>query len=142
MLEVRTHTGYTQVLTLLQTLEDANTPQISALIAAPRTKYKYAGFIDTTNQPLMAPAVVSAVPMLTTTAVPVTQTQGTSTDCSSIIAGDFSQMIIGIRQDVRLEVLRERYLADNLQIAFLAHMRVDMQVEHPAAFAKLIGIRP
>lgn len=135
-------TAWTQVLSLLQTLEDANVPQVSALIAAPRTKFKYAGLVDTTNQPLQAPAVIGAVPWLTTSAVPVAQTQGTSTDCSSIIAGDFSQLIIGMRQDVRLQVLNERFLADNGQIGFLASMRVDVQVEHPAAFAKLVGIRP
>ena len=135
-------TAYTQVLSLLQALEDANAPRISALIAAPRTKYKFAGLADSTGQPLQAPGVMAGIPWLTTSAVPVTQTQGTSTDCSSVIAGDFSQLIIGLRHDVRLQVLNERYFADNGQIAFLATMRVDVQVEHPAAFAKLVGIRP
>lgn len=137
-----TPSAYTQVLSLLQALEDANVPQTTALIAAPRTKYKYAGLADSTGQPLLAPSVVSAVPMLSTTAVPVNQTQGTSSDCSSIIAGDFRQMVIGIRQDLRLQMLSERFLSDNGQIGFIAHMRVDVQLEHAASFGKLIGIRP
>lgn len=134
-------TNYSNVLSLLEALETANTPQVTALIGAPRTKFKYAGLTATDNQPLMAPKVVNDIPWLSTTAVPVTQTQGTNSDCSSILAGDFSQMMLGFRASVRIEVLRETY-ASNMQYAFLAWLRFDVQFAHPAAFGKLIGIRP
>ena len=50
-------------------------------------------------------------------------------------------MIVGIRHNTIVEVLRERY-ADNFQFGFLAHTRVDVQVEHPESFAMISGISP
>ena len=38
-------------------------------------------------------------------------------------------------------LLGERYLADNLQYAFLAYLRADVQVAQPTAFAVDTGVR-
>jgi HK97 family phage major capsid protein len=66
---------------------------------------------------------------------------GTSTDTSEIYTADWSQLMIGIRNDFRLIPLKERYLADNLQVAFLAYLRADVQLAQPSAFVVDTGIR-
>lgn len=132
---------YDDVVDLLLALANANAKKPTALIAAPRTTHTYAKLKDTTSQPLVAPRIVSDIPMLETTTVPVNQAVGTSNDCSSVIAGYFPELMIGLRQELRLQLLKEAYMG-NMQIGFLAHLRADVQLEHPASFGRLIGVRP
>jgi hypothetical protein len=49
--------------------------------------------------------------------------------------------MVGIRTDFTLRFLGERYLADNLQYAFLAYLRADVQVAQPTAFNVDTGVR-
>ena len=133
--------SYDQIVDLLQTLADADAADPTALVMAPRTRYALAKLKDGNSQPLQAPEVVRAVPIRATTSMPVDETQGTASDASRIIAGDFADLLIGVRSSLRIEVLRERY-ADTLQFGFLAHMRADVQVARPASFAQLVGITP
>jgi HK97 family phage major capsid protein len=58
-----------------------------------------------------------------------------------VIMGDFTELYLGVRSELRVEVLREKY-ADALQYGFLAWLRMDVAVAHAASFAKLIGILP
>jgi HK97 family phage major capsid protein len=55
--------------------------------------------------------------------------------------GDFTQLLIGVRYDVTLEVVKEAYLA-NWQYGIVAHLRADVALAHPESFCKLIGILP
>lgn len=126
--------------TLLELKLD-NAADPSAMVMAPRTWRTIEGFTDTTGQPLRAPVSIERIPRLSTTLVPVDQTHGTANNASPIIVGDFSQMMLGVRSGLRVEVLRERF-ADNLQYAFLAHLRFDVQLAQPKAFAALKGIIP
>jgi len=134
-------TNFDPLLDCLQTMADANAAFPTAAIMAPRTQIALAKLKDTANQPLQKPAVLEPLPLLVTTAMPVNETQGTANDASTIIFGDFSELFIGVRNTVRLEVLRERY-SDNFQYGFLAHLRADIQLAHPASFCELIGIIP
>jgi HK97 family phage major capsid protein len=77
--------------------------------------------------------------MLTTTAVATNL--GAGTNESTIIAGNFGHLLIGVRETLRLSVLRERY-AETGELALVAHMRADIAVEHPLAFCSITGIRP
>lgn len=130
-----------KVLDTLLELQNANAPDPSAMVMAPRTWRTIAGFVDTTNQPLRAPEAIAPIPRMTTKNVPVNQTQGSATNASCIVIGDFSQLMLGVRTALRVEVLRERY-AENHQLAFVAHLRMDVQVAKPKAFAILKGIIP
>ncbi|XOV81656.1 MAG: phage major capsid protein [bacterium] len=134
-------TNYVKILEALQALEDSEAPEPTAMIMAPRTKFALAGLTATDNQPLIAPAVVSGIPQRSTSKVPVDDTQGTATDASRVIMGDFTKLYVGMRQSLRVEILQERY-ADSLQVGFLAHMRLDIQLIHPSAFCELVGITP
>lgn len=134
-------TNYTQVLDALYQMQLANASDPGAMVMHPRTARVLNGFTDTTGQPLMPPPALSDVQRLATTNIPITQTQGTASNASSIFVGDFSQMIIGVRQELRIEILRERY-AENHQYAFVMHLRADIALAQPKAFCVVKGIVP
>lgn len=130
--------NFTQLVNARTNLLSANhTP--NAIIAHPRDEGTYVGLTDGDGQPLMMPAAVSSIPMLTTTSVPTDG--GVGTNESMILMGDFSRLMLGIRSEVRIEILRETF-ADRLQYGFLAHLRADVVLEHRAAFSKITGIQP
>jgi HK97 family phage major capsid protein len=91
-----------------------------------------AGLTDTTDQPLRMPPALEGIPQLVTTSVPIVPT-------STIIAGHWPFLLVGIRSQIRIEVLRERY-ADEMAYGFLAAMRADVAAEHENAFVKITGI--
>jgi HK97 family phage major capsid protein len=133
--------NYDKVIDLLQALAEANGAPPTAAILSPRTAAATAKFKDTTNQPLRRPQALENVPFLSTTQVVNNETQGTSSNASTLFLGDWREVMVGIRSELRIEVLRERY-ADNLQYGFIAFMRADIQLARPAAMGRLIGIIP
>jgi HK97 family phage major capsid protein len=92
------------------------------------------------NAHIQAPPA-GLLPMLTTKSIPINLTVGASTDTSLVFTADWSNLLIGIRTDFTLRFLGERYLADNLQYAFLAYLRADVQLVQPTAFAVDTGVR-
>jgi HK97 family phage major capsid protein len=77
--------------------------------------------------------------MLHTTAIPTDG--GAGSNESQVIAGDFSQLLIGIRSTIRVEILRERFM-DNLQFGLIAHARVDFAAAREGAFTVLDAVTP
>ncbi len=63
--------------------------------------------------------MVSAIPTLSTSRAPIDETYGTTTDASPMDIGDFKQLSIGVRINLVIQVLRERY-ADTWQTGFIA----------------------
>ncbi|MDF2140805.1 phage major capsid protein [Paenirhodobacter sp. CAU 1674] len=117
----------------------ANAGPVSAFIMHPRDEGALTGATDGTGQPLNQPAVLANIPMLTTTAIPVDG--GTGTNESAVFAGNFAHLLIGVRSDIRIEVIREAFMG-NLQYAFIAHLRADVAAQHPGAFYALTGVTP
>jgi HK97 family phage major capsid protein len=113
----------------------------TAQIMAPRTTLSLGLLRDTTNQYIAPPTYLDGVTRLTTKQVPINLTVGTSSDTSEVYTGQFDQLLVGIRTDFNLRFLGERYLADNLQYAFLAYLRADIQLAQPAAFNVDTGVR-
>lgn len=103
----------------------------TAFILHPRDEGTMAGLTASDGQPLMAPAKVSEIPWLTTTAIPTDG--GGGSDESTIFCGDFRHMMLGMRSQIQIEVIREAFAA-NHQYAFIAHFRGDVALQHPAAF--------
>jgi len=134
-------TNYDNLLDCVYELEVDNAADPTAAVWHPRTARTFRKLKDTTNQPLEAPEPVRSLPKLSTTSVPITQTQGTSTDCSTVLMGDFSQAILGMREGLNITILKERF-ADTGQLAFVAHIRADVAFAHPESFVKLIGVKP
>jgi HK97 family phage major capsid protein len=112
----------------------------TAHIQAPRSSTSLSKLKEATTNAYMAPPV-GLLPMYTTKSVPITVTTGTSTDTSYVFTADWSQLMVGIRTDFTLRFLGERYLADNLQYAFLAYLRADVQLAQPTAFVADTGVR-
>ncbi|MFT3963715.1 phage major capsid protein [Propionivibrio sp.] len=134
-------TNYAPMLDALFEVENANASAPTAWVMAPRTSRVLNGLTDSTGQPLNAPEAVSRIPRLVTTQVPINQSQGTAHNASSVILGDFSQLLIGVRTQLRIEVLRELF-SSTMEYAFLAHLRADIAVAQPKAFAVIRGVKP
>ena len=113
----------------------------TAFLMHPRTLFEYSDLLDGDNNPLVKPDIIKNIPFLDTTGIGITDTVGTSTNCSKIIMGDFSQLMIGIRSEVKIEVLKELFKT-NLQVGFLVHTRVTMLPQNEKAFGVLSGIIP
>lgn len=122
----------TQVLT-------ANAGEPTAFIMHPREDGALVNAFTGDGYPLPAPARIAAIPQLVTTAVPING--GVGTNEASIITGNFAHFLIGIREGLRIEMLRELYAATG-ELAMVAHMRVDFAAEHAAAFTHINGIEP
>jgi HK97 family phage major capsid protein len=133
-------TNYDPFIDGVAALLNSNSNGPSAAVMAPRTLTKLAKLKDTTNQPLRKPDLIGTLPFLPTTAVPTTQAHGSSNVASEIILGDFTQLMIGIRNRLRITVLRDRYWADNGQVAFVADLRADVQLRHPQSFCEIVGV--
>jgi HK97 family phage major capsid protein len=112
----------------------------NAHIQAPRTSTSLSKLREATTSAYLAPPP-NLLPMLTTKSVPINVTTGTSTDTSYVFTGDWPNLLVGLRTPFRLKFLGERYLADNLQYAFLAYLRADVQLAQPAAFVVDTGVR-
>lgn len=133
--------NWSKVLDVVRDLEAANAGTVSAMIAAPRTARAIYGFQDSTNQPLQPPPRLAGIPLLVTTAMPINETQGTATNASTILLGDFAQVMIGLRTQLQVSVLDQRY-AELGQVGMVAWLRADVQLARPAALGRLIGIIP
>ncbi len=116
----------------------ANRGPVSAYIMHPRDEGSFVDQMDANGQPLMAPNAVSAIPMLTTTSLPVDG--GTGTDESTIIAGNFAHLLVGIRSGIQVELIKGPKYISNLQYTLVAHMRADVAVEDAGAFYTLTGV--
>jgi HK97 family phage major capsid protein len=113
----------------------------NAQIMAPRTVQSLGLLRDTTNQYIAPPSLLAGIPRYTTKQVPITLTVGTSSDCSEVYTGDWSQCMVGIRTPFNIRFLGERYFADTLSYAFVAYLRADVQLSQPTAFNVDTGVR-
>lgn len=128
--------GYGPLMTARGALHGAN-ERLGAFILASRDENDLASLTATDGQPLQLPRALEQVPMLHTTVLPVDG--GAGSDESQIIAGDFGQLLMGIRSEIRVEILRERFM-DNLQFGLIAHARVDFAAARESAFTVLDGV--
>ncbi len=129
---------WTPILAAQQKIAASN-DQATAAIMHSRTLFDLQGLTDTTGQPLRPPAVVESLPLLDSNSVPVNLTQGSATTASEIFTGNFSNLYLGLRQELRIEILKEAF-SGNLQIGFLCHLRADWQCVKPSSFWLTQGI--
>ncbi|WP_072802972.1 phage major capsid protein [Rhodococcoides yunnanense] len=131
-----TAVGYDFLLDAAGTVAAYNyTP--NAHIVAPRSVTALSKAKDDQHNYLTPPA--GLLPILPTNQVPTNLTVGTSNLASEVYTGQWNALAIGIRQNFEIEFLREKY-ADNGQVAFVAHLRADVAVLQPKAFAVDLGI--
>lgn len=116
---------YDGLLSGVLALQNADAPDPSAAIMTPTTWNAIQSQKDSQGRYLEPPSALASLPLLATTSAP-----------ADILLGAWSQCLIGMRQEVMIEVY-PGVLAGNLQVMFIAHLRADVQLAHPAAFCKL-----
>jgi HK97 family phage major capsid protein len=80
------------------------------------------------------------IPVFISGNLPSAQTVGTSTDCSTVILADMSQVVVGMRQEVELTMSRDyAFNADQTAIRLIA--RTDVQPINAAATVVINGLR-
>lgn len=134
-------TNYDPLIDMIYQLELANSGAPTAMIWHPRTGRDLRKLKDGHNQPLMAPDPIPSIPKLATTSVPINLSQGSATTASPILTGDFSDAILGIREELVIQRLDQTF-ASNGQVGFWAHLRADVGFPRPASFVKLNGVLP
>ena len=133
--------SYDKLVDAVYQMRLGNAADPTGFLMHPRTLNTIDKLKDSQARPLARPASIQDTPFLATTSFPINETQGTASNASRIIAGDFGRLWIGLRSEVRIEVLRETY-ADNHQYGFVAHLRADIAAEHPESFCQIVGVIP
>jgi len=130
---------YGSLIEARRELLDANSGEPTAFIMNPREDETLIAARTGDGYSLPAPPKIAAIRQLITTAVP--KNGGVGTNESSIVTGDFTRMLLGVRNNLRIEVLRERF-GEFHQYGFIAHLRATVAVEHVLAFGHVTGITP
>ena len=132
--------GYGNLFSATSAILAADAPMPTAAIMSPRSLIKLAGMVDTTGQPLNVPGMLQPMQMISTSQIPNNLTVGTSSDCSEIYVGDFSQLYFAMRESVTIQLLQEAY-ASTGEVGFACHVRADVVVNYAAAFAVVTGVK-
>lgn len=132
--------GYANFFSAAQELLNVNAPMPTAAIMSPRSLVKLGGLVDTTGQPLRRPEMLAGVNMITTSAIPNNLTVGTSSDCTEIYFGDFTKMAFMMRESFSIQVAKEAF-ATTGEIGFICHVRADIALMYPQAFAVASGVK-
>lgn len=139
--------SFDKMLDLRESVE-TNNSWVSAFVAHPRTARAISTIRDTLGQWIPIPEwsmsggyqEYTKARVLSTTGLPITETRGVNSDCSTMVAGNFESLLIGMRETINLSVV-PGLGADNGQITFVAHLRAACSVVRATDFAVLRGIR-
>jgi HK97 family phage major capsid protein len=136
----------------LTTIEIANgTP--GAVVMSPRTwgTLKKLKEVSGSNKPILQDSSGSVsqgiqrslygCPVYLSSQLSVTETSGTSTDCSSVYVYDPSQVYAVMRNEVAIQEDRSQLFSTD-QVQVRALMRADMVVSQPSAVVRITGVRP
>jgi HK97 family phage major capsid protein len=127
-------TNYSDIVRAYRLLYDSNFGNPTAAIMSPREWETFTNLVDANGNPLMMPRDIQNLPWLSSTSMPTNLDAGTSTGVASqIFIGDFSNLIVAMRQEVTMRMLTERY-ADTNELAIVCTMRGDAQPIREEAF--------
>lgn len=79
--------------------------------------------------------------MYETGQLPINETCGTAVNASTLVVGDFSQLFLGVRTDLRVEVFPQVGAA-NGQVLLVVWFRGDIQIGRGSSFAVRTGLPP
>ena len=130
--------NFSAILDGVERILEVNGPMPSAAIMSPRSLVEFGGLRDNNFQPLQRPDLLAGVRFIQTSQLPNNLTQGTANTASDIFLGDFSQLVIALREQINVQVLTEAY-ADFGEIGFLCHARLDIATQRPQAFCLIPG---
>lgn len=118
-----------------------NNEEPTAQILSDRTARALAKTKASDSQYIGPPDYLDGIPRYSTAQIPNNLTVGTSTDTSDIFTADWTQLLIGVRTDLQITLLTERYMPDAGQYGFVAWWRGDIAVARPKAFDVVTGAR-
>ncbi len=124
-------TNYDPIVDAIGSLRAQNF-EPNALLANPTTLTFWSKLKDQQDNPLRVPDDVKALAKFSTTSF---ASEGYE---DYVVCGQFNQCLVGMRQQLVFEVHRGTMIED-LSVAFLAHLRMDVQLAHPEAFHFLYG---
>jgi HK97 family phage major capsid protein len=134
-------TKYANFFSATQGLLEANAEMPGAAIMSPRSRVILGGLADSTGQPLQVPDMLRGIKMLSTTQIPNNLTVGSSNDCSEIYVGDFTKLVFAMRERMSIQPMVEQFALSG-QVGFICHVRADVALLYPKAFALVTGVRP
>ena len=132
----------TQINTGNVNLDDST----SGWVMHPRTRGTFRNIVGTDGHPLLFDTYgqkpyneLLGYKVRTTTQIPITDTQGTTTTASKIFVGNFAfaEYVMGDNIEV---IVDEMTLADYLQVRIIAYTYSDFIVHYPEAFYVLKGV--
>jgi HK97 family phage major capsid protein len=107
----------------------------------PNVKNYFEDLTDTTGQLLNRSQWTKGYEPVTSTAIQTGLTQGTSTDATRILFGDWSFFEIVMSREIELVVMNGDTFMRNLQVGVMAYTYVDFLVHQAPAFQVLSGVR-
>jgi len=134
-------TSYDKLIDAVYEMQLDNADDPTAMIMHPRTQAALAKLKDANLNPLTVPDMIARIPGLATTAAPIDEVEGTATDASSIVFGNYRDLLIGVRHQLEFRLF-DSPLATTGQILAVAWMRADVQLARPKSFAPLTGVIP
>jgi len=140
-----TLTDYSKLSAGISTLLGLNFPGPFGVLYNARTAGELDNLQDTLHQPLRQPDLVAAARKFVTNQIPSNLTDGSANTTSDIFIGQWSELMIGMRTGITLEISREAADANssafaNGQVWIRAYLRADVQALHPKAFNVLTGV--
>jgi HK97 family phage major capsid protein len=120
----------------------------AAWFGAPRTWASVRSLKDAQQRPIFTAdptqdvqRSIFGVPFFVSGAVPITQTAGSSSDCSTLLLVDMSRLLIGRSRDVEVRYSEDAYFGSD-EIGVRVTARFDIKPSHAAAIVKTTGVRP
>lgn len=129
------------LVTGLRRLLEANVPLEMAernAIMSPRTWATLASLQASDLQPIMRPQALENMAYRPTNSIP--NDGGAGDNESSIIMGDFRDLVMGVRMEASVEALRLQSFAESLRLEFVGWTRLDFMVRRPSSFCVLNGV--
>jgi HK97 family phage major capsid protein len=132
-------TNYDQISQAIEKVRVAN-DNPTGIFTNPQVAGTYARLKNTLNDAMHAGAdTLQYWPPSYSTAFSATETQGTSSLCSSALVLNANRVIMGLRLSLGFSTLVERY-ADFLQYGFQFYLRADWEFPYSAAECRVLGI--
>lgn len=119
-----------------------NNEEPNAQILSDRTLRTLSLITASDGSYVQPPSYLNGIERYTTNQVPGNLTVGTSTDTSDVFTGDWAHLMIGVRTELQVTTLTERYMPDAGQYGFVAWWRGDIVPARPKAFDIVTGVRP
>jgi hypothetical protein len=131
--------NYDQISQAIEKVRIAN-DNPTELYTNPQVHGTYSRLKNTLNDAMRPGSdVLTYWPPSYSTAFSATETQGTSSLCSSVLCANANRIILGLRTGVVISQLDQRY-ADQLQYGFVGYLRHDWEFPYSQAMCRVLGI--